>query len=139
MSQRPPPPRHPIPRRGLRILPLPRPSENGTRPTSQVLYLCHLCGHQAEWPRAKTHTFSLPFGFSWSVTWQTPLVCSTCRMMRHPEVRKLGDGRRRFWKRAVALWVGEPYPSMDARTYRLLVLRLYLGYWWSRLRGRMFG
>lgn len=71
------------------------------------------------------------------MTWQVPLVCSTCRIMRHPEALRLGDGRRRFWKRAVALWVGQPYPSMDYRTYRLLVLRLYLGHAWSRLRDRL--
>jgi hypothetical protein len=97
-------------------------------------YLCQLCGGQAQWPRTKTHVFRFPFGVSFKVAWQTPLVCTTCRMMRQDEVVKLGAGRRRFWKNAVALWLGESYPSMGPKMFKLLTLRLYIGHWWGRIR-----
>ena len=70
------------------------------------------------------------------------MVCVQCRMMRWPETRALGDGRRRFWKRAFALWDGEYYPSAERWMLMLITLRLHpsllwpiLRAYWQRLRG----
>jgi hypothetical protein len=90
-------------------------------------YLCLLClqGNRfvpAQWPREKV----VRLGFRrWHTTfvWQTPMVCSTCRIMRQPEVTRLGDGRRRFWKQAHALWTGETYPSMGVSMLELMLYR----------------
>lgn len=92
-----------------------------------TLYLCQLCGDPAIWPRENRHTFHFPFGRTWAVVYETPMVCSTCRMMRHPEAKGLGDGRRRFWKRAIHLWRGEMYPSAGPWMRRLIAYRLTLG------------
>jgi hypothetical protein len=113
--------------------------------------LCLLA--RAEWPREKTHTFRFPFGYSITVPYITPMVCSNCRIMRQPEVTRLGDGRRRFWKRAISLWLNEPYPSagpkmMRAFTYRQILwvgtiafvgvgrmIRQDVRAWWRGRRG----
>jgi hypothetical protein len=89
-----------------------------------MIYLCQLCaGRKADWPRERTYTFRLLFGKTWTVPYITPMVCSTCRIMRQPEVTRLGDGRRRFWKRVIALWLREPYPSMGPGMRRLFAYR----------------
>jgi hypothetical protein len=71
----------------------------------------------------------------------TPLACLTCRMGRHPEVRALGDGRRRLWKRVFALWDGEYYPSAEPWMLTLITLRkhphtlgILLRAWYRRIR-----
>ena len=111
--------------------PLPPPTMEPLLPN--VLYLCQLCGSLARYPKLKQHTFRFPFGKTWTVDYVTPMVCINCRMMRHPEVVKLGDGRRRFWKRAIAIWLGESYPSMGPKMFKLLVLRIWLAREWRRL------
>lgn len=89
-----------------------------------MMYICQVCVAQvAAWPREKKHTFRFPFGYTWTVAYVTPMVCTNCRMMRHAETRQLGDGRRRFWKRAVALWIGESYPSTGPGMSRLFAYR----------------
>lgn len=91
---------------------------------SNSIYLCQLCLlDPAVWPRERKHAFRFPFGKSLTVPYITPMVCSTCRMMRQPEVTRLGDGRRRFWKRAIALWLDEPYPSAGPGIRRLFAYR----------------
>jgi len=104
-----------------------------TRPIRpNTLYLCQVCGNVARYPRLKSHTFRLPFGYAWTVDYVTPMVCTTCRINRQDEATRLGDGRRRFWKRAVAIWLGEPYPSIGPRMFRLMVLRFRLARAWRR-------
>jgi hypothetical protein len=98
------------------------------------LYICQVCfAHRAEWPRLKQRTFRLLW-WSFAVTYVTPMVCTNCRMMRHAETVRLGDGRRRFWKQIIALWSEEMYPSMGPGMRRLFVYRHMLrGQWlWTR-------
>lgn len=90
-------------------------------------YVCQLCTvARAEWPREQKHTFRFPFGYSWTVAYITPMVCSTCRIMHQPEVTRLGDGRRRFWKRMISLWLNEPYPSAGPKMLRAFTYRQIL-------------
>lgn len=110
----------------------PPPSVEHFRPN--MLYLCQLCGNVARYPREKRHTFHLPFGCRPTVTYVTPMVCMECRVGRQDEARHLNDGRRRFWQRFFALYLGESYPSMGPRMFKLLTLRLYLGHQWRKLR-----
>lgn len=79
----------------------------------------------ARFPTLKHHDFKL-FGRTFGVDYVTPMVCPTCRMMRHPEVKKLGDGRRRFWKRVIALYLNDVYPSAGPRMLRAFQ---YRGIW----------
>ena len=88
-------------------------------------YLCQLCGGPAEWPRLKVRRVGA-WIFSTNVAWQTPMVCSTCRIMRQHEVTALGDGRRRFWKRVFALWDGQAYPTMGYRMRSAVYLRHFI-------------
>jgi hypothetical protein len=97
-------------------------------------YICQLCGGRARFPREKTHTFRFKIPLlgekSWTVAYITPMVCATCRMMRQPEVTALGDGRRRFWKRALAIYLGETYPSAGPRMNRAIYARLRIPWLW---------
>ena len=90
----------------------------------QPIHLCQVCFRAvARYPRAKSHTFRLPFGKTWTVEYVTPMVCMTCRVERQPEAAIAQGERRRFWKRFFALWLAEPYPSMGPTMQRLLRLR----------------
>jgi len=103
-----------------------------------VGYVCQLCvAARAEWPREKTHTFRFPFKLSWTVAYVTPMVCSNCRIMRQREVTRLGDGRRRFWKRVISLWIGESYPSAGPGMVRAFAYRQTL--WVGVLAFRQIG
>lgn len=89
-----------------------------------MLYLCQLCGNVARYPREKRHTFHLPFGRTWTVTYVTPMVCIECRLGHQPEAKHLNDGRRRFWQRFFAIYLGERYPSMGPWMNRIVDWRL---------------
>jgi len=100
------------------------------------MYLCQLCGNIARYPRLRSHIFKLPFGYSFTADYITPLVCTTCRVGRQAEASRIQDRRRKFWKRAIALYLGETYPSMSPRMLKLLALRnllvLRARRWWIR-------
>ena len=120
-------------------LPSLRPPDNG--PTYRVepltptsFYLCQLCGNLARYPREKKHTFRFPFGFSWTVIYQFPWVCMNCRLARPKEMlRERGGGRFRFWKRFFAVYLDDPYPSIDPWTWRLLEARRRIVRWWRSI------
>ena len=93
----------------------------------QPIHLCQVCFRAvARYPRAKSHTFRLPFGKTWTVEYVTPMVCMTCRVERQPEAAIAQGERRRFWKRFFALWLGERYPSAGPLMTRLIDLRIKL-------------
>lgn len=73
-------------------------------------------------PKLQTRTWRMG-PWSREVVTVTPLACPTCRMLRHPEVFSLGDGRRRFWKRVFAVWDGEYYPSAELWMLTLITVR----------------
>lgn len=110
----------------------PRPEKlGGFTPREQPLrkepyYICQVCfADVARFPREKHHDFRI-FGWIKRVTYITPMVCPQCRMMRQPEVTRLGDGRRRFWKRVISLYLNEPYPSAGPGMARLFLYRMTL-------------
>ena len=89
----------------------------------KILYVCQICQRRAaEWPRERKRRFDFRI-WQPTLTYVTPMVCSTCRIMRQPEVTALGKGRRRFWKYVLAFLVGEAFPTMGPTARRWLAYR----------------
>jgi hypothetical protein len=110
----------------------PQPGHTRRRPLVHTSYRCQLCGDVAQFPKEQIRTVQIPYLKSWRVVTVVPMVCVQCRMMRWPEARALGDGRRRFWKRVFALWDGETYPSAETWVVRLIGWRWRLQRAWTR-------
>lgn len=93
-------------------------------------YVCQVCERRvAQWPRERKARLNLLF---WQprITYVTPFVCSPCRILRWPEVAKLGKGRRRFWKNVLAVLLGENYPTAGPTVQRLnRYRRLWSQFW----------
>jgi hypothetical protein len=86
-------------------------------------YICQVCSfREAEWPKEKSKRWLTPLGeFRW--IYEVPIVCSTCRMMKNAEVRRVMTDRQRSWWRIRHFITGEVYPSAGSKMRRAIALR----------------